>query len=111
MSGRCFVFIFVVLIVTVRASLGDVFVPKTGKTVEGVAIEQDSSQLIVRPYVGDGTTVTFLRTDLADVLPDSQETADFLALRAESAIKTVLGSSPFTELLERKIPAFESKYR
>ena len=110
MSGRCFVFIFVVLIVTVRASLGDVFVPKTGKTVEGVAIEQDSSQLIVRPYVGDGTTVTFLRTDLADVLPDSQETADFLALRAESAIKTVLGSSPFTELLERKIPAFESKY-
>src|SRR6267378_3952621 len=101
MSGRCFVFILVVLIVAVRASLGAVFVPKTGKTVEGVAIEQDDSQLIVRPYVGDASTVTFPRTDLADVLPDSQETADFLALRAESAIKTVLGSSPITEILER----------
>jgi hypothetical protein len=110
MFGRCFVFILVVLIVTVRASLGDVFVLKNGQTIEGVAVEQDDRQLIVHPYVGVGSAVTFLRTDLADVLSDSQETADFLALRAESAITTALGSAPFTELLERKIPAFESKY-
>jgi hypothetical protein len=110
MSGRCFAFFLAVLIVTVRASLGDVFVPKSGAIIEGVAIEQDDNQLIVRPYIGDGGTVTFLRTDLADVLPDPQETVDFLALRTEAAIETAWSSAPFTELLERKIPAFESKY-
>jgi hypothetical protein len=110
MSGRCLVFFLVVLIVTIHASLGDVFVPKSGAVVEGVAIQQDDSQLVVRPYVGDGGTITFLRTDLADVLPDPHETADFLALRAEAAVETAWSSAPFTELLERKIPAFESKY-
>jgi hypothetical protein len=111
MSGRCFVLFLVALIATVGASLGDVFVPKSGESVEGVAIEQDDNQFIVRPYIGDGSTVTFLRSDLADVLPDSQETADFLALRTEATIKTALSSARFTELLERKIPAFEAKYR
>src|SRR5215510_13456102 len=110
LSGRCLVLFILALIATVRASLGDVFVPKSGASVEGVAIEQDDNQFIVRPYIGDGSTVTFLRSELADVLPDSQETADFLALRTEATIKTALSSARFTELLERKIPAFESKY-
>src|ERR1700746_1539775 len=110
MSVRCFVIFLAFLMATIRASLGDLFVPKSGATVEGVAIEQDDNQIIIRPYVGDGGTVTFLRTELADVLPDPQETVDFLALRNESAIETVLSSAPFTELLERKIPAFGSKY-
>jgi hypothetical protein len=110
MSGRCFVLFLVALIATVRASLGDVFVPKSGESVEGVAIDQDDNQFIVRPYIGDGGTVTFLRSDLADILPDSRETADFLALRTEATIKTALSSARFTELLERKIPAFEAKY-
>src|SRR5262249_15097250 len=102
-SGRCFVLFLVALIGTVRASLGDVFIPKSGESVEGVAIEQDGDQFIVRPYIGDGSTITFLRSDLANVLPDSQETADFLALRTEATIKTALSSARFTELLERKI--------
>src|SRR6266436_3181463 len=86
MSVRCFVIFLAFLTATVRASLGDMFVPKSGGTV------------------------TFLRTELADVLPDPQETVDFLALRTESAIETALSSAPFTELLERKIAAFGSKY-
>jgi hypothetical protein len=110
MSGRCFVFFLAAFIVTLRASLGDVFVSKSGGAIEGVAIEQDDSQLIVRPYIGNGDPVTFLRADLAEVLQDPQETAEFLALRTEAAIKTALGSALFVELLEHKIPAFESKY-
>jgi hypothetical protein len=110
MSVRWFVIFLAFLMATVCASLGDVFVSKSGATVEGVAIEQDDNQIIVRPYIGDGGTVTFLRTELADVLPDPQETVDFLALRTESAIETALSSAPFTELLERKIAAFGSKY-
>jgi hypothetical protein len=110
MSWRCFVLFLTVLIVTIRASLGDVFVPKSGATVEGVAIEQDEAQFIVRPYAGNGGTVTFLRTDLAEVLPDPQETVEFLALRAEAEINTAWSSALFPELLERKIPAFELKY-
>jgi len=110
MSGRCFAFLLVLLIVTVRASFGDVFVQKSGETIEGAAIEQDDNQLVVRPYIGDGATVTLSRPDLANVLPDSQETADFLELRTEAAIRTALGSGQFTEVLERRVPAFEAKY-
>jgi len=110
MSERCFVLFVVAFIATVHASLGDVFVLKSGESVVGVAIEQDDNQFIVRPYIGDSRTVTFLRSDLTNVLPDSQETADFLALRTEATIKTALSSARFTELLERKIPAFEVKY-
>jgi hypothetical protein len=105
-----FVLFLVALIATVRASLGDVFVLKSEESVEGVAIEQDDNQFVVRPYIGDGRTLTFLRIDLAEVLPDSQETADFLALRTEATIKTALSSARYADLLERKIPAFEAKY-
>jgi hypothetical protein len=110
MSGRCFAFLLVVLIVTVRASFGDVFVQKSGETIEGAAIEQDDNQLVIRPYIGDGATVTLSRADLANVLPDSQETADFLELRTEATIRTALGSGQFTEVLERRVPVFEAKY-
>jgi hypothetical protein len=110
MSARCIVLFFVVLELTLHASLGDQFVQKAGPVVEGVAIEQDESQFIVRPYLGDDKTVTLLRTEVTEVLPDSQETADFLALREESAIRTAVTPAQFAELLERKIPAFQSKY-
>src|SRR5262245_52850360 len=110
MSGRCFAFLLVTLLVTVRASFGDLFVQKSGETIEGVAIEQDDNQLVVRPYIGDGATITLSRTNLADVLPDPQETADFLELRTQATIRTALGPGQFTEILERRIPAFETKY-
>jgi len=110
MCGRCFAFFLVVLIGTVCASFGDVFVRKSGETIEGAAIEQDDNQLVVRPYIGDGATVTVSRADLTNVLPDPQETADFLELRTGATIRTALGPGQFTEILERRIPAFEAKY-
>jgi len=110
MSGRCSLFFLFVLVAVLHPLPGEVLVQKSGDTIEGAVIEQDNSQLVVRPYLGDGGTITLLRTDLAEIKEDSRETADFLALRSEAAIKTVFGSERFTELLERKIPAFEAKY-
>ena len=110
MSERYCAFLLVFLIVTVHASFGDVFVRKSGETIEGAAIEQDDNQLVVRPYIGDGATVTVSRSDLANVLPDPQETAEFLELRTEGTIRTALGPGQFSEILERRIPAFEAKY-
>ena len=110
MSGRYFALLLVVLMVTVRASFGDLFVRKSGETIEGAAIEQDDDQLVIRPYIADGATVSVSRADLANVLADPQETADFLELRTEATIRTALGPGQFTEVLERRIPAFEAKY-
>ena len=108
MSGRCFAFLLVTLLVTVRTSFGDLFVQKSGETIEGAAIEQDDNQLVVRPYIGDGATVTLSRPDLANVLPDSQETADFLELRTEGG--TATGHRPTDSELDLRAGAIrESK--
>jgi hypothetical protein len=110
MSGRCFLFLVFTFLVIVPASLGDVLVQKSGETIEGVIVKQHDGQLTVRPYLGAAGTITLWQADLAELLPDSRETADFLLLRSEATIRTALGSERFSELLERKIPAFQAKY-
>jgi hypothetical protein len=101
---------FLALCFTVVLSSADTFVLKSGERIDGAVAREDDQTLTVKEFADDAALVSIARSDLQDRLPDSPETLEFLALRKEADIKTALGPDVFAQLLDRKIPAFESRY-
>jgi hypothetical protein len=95
---------------TVGLSFGDTFVLKSGERIDGAIVQEDDQTLTVKPYLSEATPMSVARIDLQERLADSSETLEFLALRKEADIKTALSPEVFAQLLDRKIPAFETKY-
>jgi len=101
---------FLALSFTVGLSFGDTFVLKSGERIDGAIVQEDDQTLTVKPYLSEATPMSVARIDLQERLADSSETLEFLALRKEADIKTALSPEVFAQLLDRKIPAFETKY-
>jgi hypothetical protein len=100
----------VFLAAPLACSFADTFVMKTGDRVEGKAIKESDQSITVQRYVGDTAPFSVSPADLQEVLPDNQETADFLSLLYDTDIQTAIGPDVFNQLIDKKIPAFESKY-
>src|ERR1700737_4268542 len=110
MSVRTVFISFAAFTITIVSSLGDTFVTRSGDRIEGRAIDENNDAITVRKYIGDGDSTTIARGDLQEILPDTQETAEFLTILDSADIKTAIGPAVFNQLIERKIPSFESKY-
>jgi hypothetical protein len=110
MSVRTVFLSFLGFILAVVSSSGDTFVTKTGLRIEGRAIDENGETITVRKYISDSGPVPIARADLQEIFPDTQETAEFLTILDSAEIKTAIGPAVFDQLIERKIPLFESKY-
>jgi hypothetical protein len=101
---------FLALCFTVGLSFGDIFVLRSGDRIDGTIVREDDQTLTIKPYLSEAAPVSLARIDLQEFLPDSAETLEFLALRKEADIKTALSPEVFAQLLDRRIPAFKTKY-
>ena len=110
MSVRTVFISFAAFTITIVSSFGDTFVTRSGNRIEGRAIDENNDAITVRKYIGDGDSITIARGDLQEILPDTQETAEFLTILDSADIKTAIGPNVFNQLIERKIPSFETKY-
>src|SRR3981081_2052844 len=110
MSVRSFFISFSFFATFVTVSSGDTFLLKSGDRIEGHATSENEEIITVQRYVGDPAPLSIARNDLQEILPDTQETAEFLTIIDSADIKTAVGPDVFNQLINRKIPAFESKY-
>jgi hypothetical protein len=110
MSVRSFIILFSLFAAFVTVSSGDTFLLKSGDRVEGHATNENEEIITVQRYVGDSAPLSIARNDLQEILPDTQETAEYLTIIDSADIKTAVGPDVFNQLIDRKIPAFESKY-
>jgi hypothetical protein len=110
MSVRTVFISFAAFNITIASSVGDTFVTKSGDRIEGRAIDENNEVITVRKYIDAEDSITVARADLQEILPDTQETAEFLTILDSAAVKTAIGPDVFNQLIERKIPSFESKY-